>query len=164
MGLFGPSQKEMTDAVRDGIQQTNKVEHFKDYRIKVGAYKIPNGSKKLVIPVQLEATVYSPNEEPVPELQTKEIFEDVNDIIYDVVEVKWTTEYNIFTNTTKESRPIERNVARYYQHNGWNENYISDIINLSTLVGYWVGDMVNEIGVHPKDQQEWREFRMRFRG
>ena len=159
MGLVGPSKREMTDAVSDGVNQAIKITHHRHYKIKIGRYKMPRDRKVLYIMPQVGISNVEFGGQAKPP-EPIEITEDVNDIIYEVEEVKYSTEFNPFTNETREYGKSEHFVARYYQHEGWSENKVADIIGLSEQLGYWAGDMIEHYGVTPMDRHKWRELRL----
>lgn len=139
MGLFGPSVREMTDAVERGIHQAIRTTNNTSYAIKKG--KLPFKGKYICIVPKVEVSLepYDPRK-VMPELNVRKVPVQGNDIVYDVIEIKTSRRYNPFTDTVKESTISEREVARYYSYNGWNSDKINRLIQFALAEGYYPSD------------------------
>lgn len=129
MGLFGPSKREMQDAVADGIHQAIRTSTSRTYHIKQG--KVMVAGEYYVVPPELSVEPYDPSKPPEPYEVRKIKLPDGYFIIYDVIYRTTKTRHNPFTDVTTTETEYEEDVARYYSYDGYDLDKINKFIRFA---------------------------------
>ena len=139
MGLFGPSQREITNAVADGIHQAIRTSRSTEYHIKKGEKRVPGAY--LVLPPELEVSLVPyDGSDSTPTPPPRKVRVDGSYIIYEVIEIKKTHRFNPFTDKTTETITSERNMGRYYSYDGWDNSKIQRLVRYARMNGYYPSD------------------------
>lgn len=139
MGLFGPSQQQMTHAVRDGIRQAISTTYSTHWNLKIGEMKIRG--QYAIVPIQgTEISLEPYDSSKVPNLVTVKVLKDVNDLIFDVVEERHQLVSNPFTGEQSSSIISSRDVGRFYQHRGWERREVLQLIHFAYKYGHFISD------------------------
>lgn len=139
MSLFGPTVREMTDAVDRGIHQAIHTSKSTTYRVKQG--KLPLRGKYVVIPPEIEVSLYPFGQGPITEAPKPIFVPNVgNDIVFDVIKIVTEKRFNPFTDVTTSNVIEKSNVARYYSYDGWNLTKINKLIMFAFKEQYYPSD------------------------
>ena len=136
MGLFGPSQEQITEAVSNGIHRAIRTTRSTRYEVKQGKKMVQGEYYSIPPTVEVELVEFGSEMPIMPPIRRVRLPNGYF-VIYDVIYIETQTVYNPFTDKSITDTLLERNVARYYSYDGYNMDKINRFIRFAREHGYY---------------------------